>query len=32
MWARGDMKIQIPQFLDLSPIFGLDPTKPAKVL
>ena len=25
MWAHGDMKIQIPQFLGLTPIFGLDP-------
>ena len=27
MWARGDMKIQIPQKLGLTPLFGLDPKK-----
>ena len=25
MWARGDMKIQIPQKLGLTPKIGLDP-------
>ena len=27
MWARGDMKNQIPQKLGLTPKIGLDPTK-----
>ena len=27
MWAYRDMKIQIPQYLGLTPIFGLDPVK-----
>ena len=29
MWSHRDMKIQIPHYLGLTPMFGLDPILPA---